>query len=125
MSRKRWLIWQRLRRLYQGFRHPGTPWWARGLVILILLYGISPVDLIPDVVPLLGWFDDVTLLLVLLWGWERCLPPRSAQRSGTGLLVHLFNNILGFSLCAPTLEGSGKTVSFEGGHCGTKKRLPR
>ncbi len=44
-------------------------------MILILLYGISPVDLIPDVVPLLGWFDDVTLLLVLLWGWERCLPP--------------------------------------------------
>ena len=75
MSRKRWLIWQRLRRLYQGFRHPGTPWWAKGLVILILLYGISPVDLIPDVVPLLGWFDDVTLLLVLLWGWGRCLPP--------------------------------------------------
>ncbi|MGN5096775.1 YkvA family protein [Aeromonas sp. 61P] len=78
MSRKRWLIWQRLRRLYQGFRHPGTPWWARGLVILILLYGISPVDLIPDVVPLLGWFDDVTLLLVLLWGWERCLPLQCA-----------------------------------------------
>ncbi|WP_429018716.1 YkvA family protein [Aeromonas allosaccharophila] len=75
MSRKRGLIWQRLRRIYQGFRHPCTPWWARGLVILILLYGISPVDLIPDVVPLLGWFDDVTLLLVLLWGWERCLPP--------------------------------------------------
>jgi uncharacterized membrane protein YkvA (DUF1232 family) len=75
MSRKRWLIWQRLRRLYQGFRHPGTPWWARGLVILILLYGISPVDFIPDVVPLLGWFDDVTLLLVLLCSWERCLPP--------------------------------------------------
>ena len=75
MSGKRWLIWQRLRRLYQGFRHPTTPWWAKGLVILILLYGISPVDLVPDVVPLLGWFDDVTLLLVLLWGWERCLPP--------------------------------------------------
>ncbi|MGY3895718.1 YkvA family protein [Aeromonas enterica] len=74
MSRKRWLIWRHVRRLYLGFRHPATPWWARGLVILILLYGISPVDLIPDVVPLLGWLDDVTLLLVLLWGWEKCLP---------------------------------------------------
>ena len=74
MSPKHWLIWPRLRRLYRGFRHPATPWWAKGLVILILLYGISPVDLIPDVVPLLGWLDDMTLLLVLLWGWERCLP---------------------------------------------------
>ena len=74
MSARRWLIWRRLRRLYQGFRHPGTPWWAKGLVILILLYGISPVDVVPDVVPLLGWLDDATLLLLLLWGWEKCLP---------------------------------------------------
>ncbi|WP_324046534.1 DUF1232 domain-containing protein [Aeromonas caviae] len=74
MSARRWLIWRRLRRLYQGFRHPGTPWWAKGLVILILLYGISPVDVVPDVVPLLGWLDDATLLLLLLWGWEKYLP---------------------------------------------------
>ncbi|CAJ1842310.1 hypothetical protein HLBENOHH_02134 [Aeromonas dhakensis] len=74
MSARRWLIWRRLRRLYQGFRHPATPWWARGLVILVLLSGISPVDLVPDLVPLVGWLDDATLLLLLLWGWERCLP---------------------------------------------------
>lgn len=74
MSTRRWLIWRRVRRLYLGFRHPATPWWARGLVILILLYGLSPVDLVSDLVPLVGWLDDATLLLLLLWGWERCLP---------------------------------------------------
>ncbi|MEL3922471.1 DUF1232 domain-containing protein [Aeromonas enteropelogenes] len=74
MSTRRWLICRRVRRLYLGFRHPATPWWARGLVILILLYGLSPVDLVPDLVPLVGWLDDATLLLLLLWGWERCLP---------------------------------------------------
>ncbi|WP_421200402.1 YkvA family protein [Aeromonas enteropelogenes] len=74
MSTRRWLIWRRVRRLYLGFRHPATPLWARGLVILILLYGLSPVDLVPDLVPLIGWLDDATLLLLLLWGWERCLP---------------------------------------------------
>ena len=58
----------------KAFATPGTPWWAKGLVILILLYGISPVDVVPDVVPLLGWLDDATLLLLLLWGWEKCLP---------------------------------------------------
>lgn len=92
-------------------------------MILILLYGISPVDLIPDVVPLLGWFDDVTLLLVLLWGWERCLPPQCAA-IWIRPLVHLFNTALGISLCTPTLEGSGKTVSFEGGHCRMKRGWP-
>ena len=79
MSTRRWLIWRRLRRLYQGFRHPGTPWWAKGLVILILLYGISPVDLIPDLVPFVGWLDDVSLLLLLLWGGESCLPATVRQ----------------------------------------------
>ena len=83
-SAKRWLIWRRLRRLYFGFRHPATPWWAKGLVILILLYGISPVDLIPDVVPILGWCDDLSLLLLLIWGWERCLP--AAVRLGLDAL---------------------------------------
>ncbi|MBL0597413.1 DUF1232 domain-containing protein [Aeromonas jandaei] len=76
MSTRRGLHWRRVRRLYQSFRHPGTPWWARGLVILILLYGISPVDLVPDMIPLFGWLDDATLLLILLWGGERCLPPQ-------------------------------------------------
>jgi len=74
MSTRRGLLWRRVRRLYQGFRHPGTSWWARGLVILILLYGISPVDLVLDMIPLFGWLDDATLLLILLWGWVRCLP---------------------------------------------------
>lgn len=45
-------------------------------MILVLLYGISPLDLIPDVMPFVGWLDDATLLLILLWGWERCLPPQ-------------------------------------------------
>ena len=61
-----------------------TPWWAKGLVILILLYGISPVDLIPDLVPIFGWFDDISLLLLLLWGWESCLP--AAVRQGLDAL---------------------------------------
>jgi uncharacterized membrane protein YkvA (DUF1232 family) len=68
-----------------GFRHPGYPWWARGLVILVLLYGISPLDLIPDVVPLLGWLDDATLLLLLVVGLgempARCCAGRSTRPS--------------------------------------------
>ncbi len=83
-SGKRWLLWRRLRRLYFGFRHPATPWWAKGLLILILLYGISPVDLIPDLVPIFGWFDDISLLLLLHWGWESCLP--AAVRQGLDAL---------------------------------------
>ena len=80
MSGKRWLIWRRLRRLYAGFRHPDTPWWAKGLVILILVYGISPVDLIPDLVPFVGWLDDVSLLLLLLFARSLWQPQTLIER---------------------------------------------
>ena len=75
MSARRWLIWRRLRRLYLGFRHPATPWWAKGLVILILIYGISPVEMarasiVGQPVHLLSPLVPSTYLLVALAGIE-------------------------------------------------------
>ncbi|MGE6108591.1 YkvA family protein [Aeromonas sobria] len=72
-------IGPRLRRLYLGFRHPDTPLWAKGLALLVLAYGISPLDLVPDVIPLFGWLDDLTLFAWLIWGWESCLPAKVRQ----------------------------------------------
>jgi uncharacterized membrane protein YkvA (DUF1232 family) len=74
LSARRWLIWRRLRRLYQVFATQEIPWWARGLVILVLLYGISPLISSPMWCHLVGWLDDATLLLLLCGGWEKCLP---------------------------------------------------
>ena len=51
--------------LWLAFRHPRTPWYAKAVLVLVLLYLMSPVDLIPDVIPLLGMLDD---LLVLVGG---------------------------------------------------------
>ena len=50
--------------------HPGksTPWGSIVSLVLAVLYGVSPIDVIPDIIPLLGWVDDATVggLLVLL-----------------------------------------------------------
>lgn len=48
--------------LYLCARHPRTPWYAKLLVGLIVAYALSPIDLIPDFVPVLGYLDDVVLL---------------------------------------------------------------
>ncbi|MHA7001457.1 YkvA family protein [Aeromonas schubertii] len=71
-----------LHRLWRGLRHPATPLWCKGLAVLLFLYLISPWDLLPDVIPLLGWCDDATLVLLFLWGWVRLLPLDVRQAIG-------------------------------------------
>jgi uncharacterized membrane protein YkvA (DUF1232 family) len=50
--------------LYLAARDPRTPWYARALVLCIVAYALSPIDLIPDFVPALGLLDDLLLLPV-------------------------------------------------------------
>lgn len=39
-----------------------TPWYARALALLIAAYALSPIDLIPDFIPVLGYLDDLLLI---------------------------------------------------------------
>jgi uncharacterized membrane protein YkvA (DUF1232 family) len=48
--------------LYIAFRDPRTPWLARGVALLTLAYALSPIDLIPDFVPVLGYLDDLVIV---------------------------------------------------------------
>jgi uncharacterized membrane protein YkvA (DUF1232 family) len=48
--------------LYLAARHPGTPWYAKLLVAAIVAYAFSPIDLIPDFIPIVGYLDDLLLL---------------------------------------------------------------
>jgi uncharacterized membrane protein YkvA (DUF1232 family) len=48
--------------LYLAARHPETPWYAKILVAAIAAYAFSPVDLIPDFIPVVGYLDDLVLI---------------------------------------------------------------
>ena len=48
--------------LYLAARDPRTPWYAKALIVAIVAYALSPIDLIPDFIPVLGFVDDVLLL---------------------------------------------------------------
>ncbi len=55
--------------------HPGTPLVAKISAALVLAYAFSPIDLIPDFIPVLGYLDDALLLPALIWLAVRLLPP--------------------------------------------------
>jgi uncharacterized membrane protein YkvA (DUF1232 family) len=48
--------------LYFAARHPGTPWYAKLFLAAIVAYALSPIDLIPDFIPVLGLVDEIVLL---------------------------------------------------------------
>jgi len=48
--------------LYLASRDPRVPWYAKVLVGLIVAYALSPIDLIPDFIPVLGYLDDLLIV---------------------------------------------------------------
>ena len=64
------------RLLWLALKHPLSPGWLKPAVALMVLYVLSPVDLIPDVIPLLGLVDDVVLLPLAIRFILKRLPTR-------------------------------------------------
>jgi uncharacterized membrane protein YkvA (DUF1232 family) len=48
--------------LYLAAKHPGTPWYAKVLAALIIGYALSPIDLVPDFIPVVGYLDDLIII---------------------------------------------------------------
>lgn len=48
--------------LYLALRDPRVPWFAKALLGAVALYAVSPIDLIPDFIPLLGLLDDLVII---------------------------------------------------------------
>jgi uncharacterized membrane protein YkvA (DUF1232 family) len=60
--------------LYLASRDPRTPWYAKAWVACVVAYALSPIDLIPDPIPLLGYLDDFLLLPLGIFIAVRLIP---------------------------------------------------
>lgn len=79
------LIWTLLRgdarQLWAALRHPAAPTWLKVGAALTVLYVLSPVDLIPDWIPVIGWMDDLAVVTLAIHWMLRYLPPEIAAAS--------------------------------------------
>ena len=60
--------------LQLAIRHAKTPWYAKVIGILTLLYALSPIDLIPDFIPVLGYLDDLLIVPLGVWLTLKFIP---------------------------------------------------
>lgn len=65
--------------LWFALRHPDTPWQVKALCAVVVGYAFSPIDLIPDFIPVIGYLDDLLLLPLLIMLAIRLLPSAVAD----------------------------------------------
>ena len=80
-------------------KHKDTPWYSKALITSVILYALSPIDLIPDFIPVLGYLDEL-ILLPLLVGLAIRLTPAHVlddckERAQTNHLSNLHKKSLG------------------------------
>ena len=88
-----------LHAMWFAIKHPDTPWTAKAILIGVLLYAASPIDIIPDFIPFFGMLDDIVIIAAGLWLARRLIPEevmsesrekaRTIDREG-GLIRSLF-----------------------------------
>ena len=83
MFKRLTLLWSVMRgdarTLWFALRHPGAPAWLKLGTALIVLYVISPIDLIPDFIPGIGLLDDMVLVPLAIRFLLKRLPAHIAQ----------------------------------------------
>lgn len=104
---RRWAraLKQDVHALYLASRDPRVPWYAKVFALLIAVYALSPIDLIPDFIPVLGYLDEIILLPFAIWLALKLIPPhilaehrataaaatgRPSSRSGAAMIVSLW-----------------------------------
>lgn len=82
--------------LFLAARHPHVSWRAKAVIGLVVAYALSPIDLIPDFIPVLGWLDDLVIVPFGLWLairliptdiWRECQAQATVQRRNLGKSV--------------------------------------
>ena len=78
--------------IYLASRDPRVPWYAKVLALCVAGYALSPIDLIPDFVPVLGYLDDVIIVPLGILAVVKLIPPEimAEHRALAGWICYRF-----------------------------------
>ena len=60
--------------VFLALKEKKTPWYAKVIAAIVVVYALSPIDLIPDFIPVLGYLDDIVILPALIAWCIKCIP---------------------------------------------------
>ena len=84
--------------LYLAVRDPRISWYIRALALLVISYALSPVDLIPDFIPVLGLLDDIIIVPLGILLVLRLIPPpllQDLQQKADAVVVAMKRSLAG------------------------------
>lgn len=96
--------------VYLAVRDERCPWYARALSAVVVAYALSPIDLIPDFIPVLGLLDDLVLVPLGLLVVRRLIPPEvlaDARRRAKTEATPPASRIAGAVILVLWLAGAG------------------
>lgn len=60
--------------LYKAYRDPRVPWYVKLIILFLLGYFISPIDIIPDFIPVVGYIDDILIISLTIYLIIKLIP---------------------------------------------------
>jgi uncharacterized membrane protein YkvA (DUF1232 family) len=74
----------------------GTPWYAKALIFFVVAHTFSPIDLIPDFIPVLGYLDDMVITPGGIWLAVRMIPPEVLEEARKTASTQGFDRRVGY-----------------------------
>lgn len=72
-------ISMKITQVYVAIKSKKTPWYAKAIGVLAVIYALSPIDLIPDFIPIIGYLDDLIMLPLLITITIKLMPKQLWQ----------------------------------------------
>ena len=82
--------------VYLAAKDPRTPWYAKALIWFVVAHTFSPIDLIPDFIPVIGYLDDLIITPGGLWLAVRLIPPEVLADARVKAATHSFDRRVGY-----------------------------
>jgi uncharacterized membrane protein YkvA (DUF1232 family) len=82
--------------VYLAAKDPRTPWYAQAVGLLTVAYALSPIDLIPDFIPILGYLDDLIIVPGGLWLAVKLIPAEVLEESRKTASTRSFDRRVGY-----------------------------